>query len=127
MRTRLSGWQVKTEREQDTMKYVEVKFKTPAHVGSDAITYKLDFPAEVEGINVKSIKVKSEENIAFTAAIMEQDGVDVIYQSLEEVKYHYDNVDILYLPAIKAFFVHLHNRGSLTTKFDIEIKGIEVR
>lgn len=127
MRTRLSGWQVKTQKEQDTMRYVEASLKTNAHVGSDIVTYRLDFPAEVMGFNVKSIKVQSEENVAFTVDVMEEDNIDVIYQSTEEIKYHYDNVDIVHYPNVKAFFVRIHNRGSLTTKFNIQIKGIEVK
>lgn len=127
MRTRLSSWQVKTQKEQDTMKYVEASIVTGAHVGSDIVTYRIDFPQDVVGFNIKSIKVKSEENIAFTVDIMEEDNVDVIYQSTEEIKYHYDNIDIVHLPSVKAFFVRIHNRGSLTTKFNIQIKGIEVK
>lgn len=127
MRTRLSSWQVKSNREHETMKYVEVKLNTAAHVGSNTVTYRLDFPKDVDGFNIKSIKVKSEENIEFTVAIMDEDNVDFIYQSLEEIKYHYDNIDIVHRPVTKAFFVKIHNRGSLTTKFSIEIKGIEVR
>lgn len=127
MRTRLSSWQVKTQKEQDTMKYVEASTVTGAHVGSDIVTYRIDFPQDVVGFNIKSIKVKSEENIAFTVDIMEEDNVDVIYQSTEEIKYHYDNIDIVHLPSVKAFFVRIHNRGSLTTKFNIQIKGIEVK
>ncbi len=127
MRTRLSSWQVKTQEEQETMKYVEVNFDTPAHVGSDEVIYKIDFPVDVQGFNIKAIKVKSLETIGFTVAILEEDGIDVLYQSVEETKYHYDVVDLVYKPNVKSFFVKVHNRGSLTTKFNIQIRGIEVK
>lgn len=109
------------------MKFVEVNYTTDAHVGSDIVTYRLDFPQDVMGFNIKSVKVRSEENIAFTVDIMEEDNVDVIYQSTEEIKYHYDNIDIVHFPSVKAFFVRIHNRGSLATKFNIQIRGIEVK
>ena len=127
MRTRLSSWQVKTQEDNETMKYVEVKHSTDSHVGSDAVIYKIDFPEDVEGFNIKAIKVKSVENIAFTVTIFEEDGIDVLYQSVEEIKYHYDVVDLVYKPTVKSFYVQIHNRGSLTTKFDIQIRGIEVK
>ena len=109
------------------MRYVEVNFDTPAHIGSGEVTYKIDFPDDVQGFNIKAIKVKSLEAIGFTVAILEEDGIDVLYQSVEEIKYHYDVVDLVYKPNAKSFFVKVHNRGSLTTKFNIQIRGIEVK
>lgn len=127
MRTRLSSWQIKEREENNYMKYVEVKYTTIAHLPESIVTYQINFPQNVEGFNIKSIKVKSEENALFNIVLLDADNNDKIYESFYETQYHYDNVDLVYKPNNKYFLVRIHNQSLLTTKYHIEIKGIEVK
>lgn len=127
-RTVLSGWQIRREDRDDIpMKYVELNHITKAHIPNDNVVYRLSFPDKVEGISIKTIRIVAEDNVPFMVDILDESLTESIYESLEETKYHYDQVDIPYLPTDKALFVNIHNRGSVTTKFDIKIKGLEVR
>lgn len=127
MRTRLSSWQIKEREENNYMKYVEAKYTTIAHLPESIVTYQINFPQNVEGFNIKSIKVKSEENTLFNIVLLDADNNDKIYESFYETQYHYDNVDLVYKPKNKYFLVRIHNQSLLTTKYHIEIKGIEVK
>ena len=127
MRTRLSSWQVRQREETETMVYTEATLDTPSHPGTSSTIYTIPFPAGVEGMNIKSIKIRSVESVEFQVTILEEGTGDVLYESLNETKVHYDMVDLVYKPVMKAFQVQIHNRGSLATKFNIQIKGIEVR
>ena len=127
MRTRLSSWQVRDEGEAETMRYSEATFDTPAHPGTSAVIYDVPFPSGVEGLNIKSIKVRSVEPVEFQVTILEEDANEILYESVNETKVHYDMVDLVYKPSTKTFRVRIQNRGSLSTKFNIQIKGIEVR
>lgn len=127
MRTQLSNWQIKSYEERDQMKYVSVSHKTIAHVGNNITTYEVPFPKGIDGFMIKTIRITSEENVAFVIDLMDGATESSIYQSLEEIKFHYDQVDIPYKPIEKSFFVRIHNKGNLTTKFTIDIRGIEVR
>ena len=126
MRTRLSSWQTKSNEERDQMKYVSVSHTTIAHVGTDVVLYEIPFPEGIDGFMIKTVRVTAEDNVAFTVQLMDGNTAYSIYQSLEELKFHYDQVDIPYKPEERAFFVQLHNKGNLTTKFTIDIRGIEV-
>lgn len=127
MRTQLSNWQIKQYKERDQMKYVSVNETTIAHVGNSIVTYEIPFPEGVEGVMIKTIRIESEENVSFVVDLMDGATNLSIYESLEEIKFHYDQVDIPYKPEEKKFFVRIHNKGNLTTKFNIDIRGIEVK
>lgn len=117
------------EREENDahMKYVSVHHDTIAHVPDAIVTYTIPFPDGVEGINIKTIRVESEQNIKFVIDLMDGNSNISIYESNEEIKFQYDQVDIPYKPDDKKMYVRLQNKGSLTTKFHIEIRGIEVK
>lgn len=128
MRTRLSGWQIHNKDRDDlSMRYVEIKHDTIAHVSNDIVTYRIPFADGVEGLSIKTIRVVSEQNLKFVVDLMDGPTQESIYGSLEEIKFHYDQVDIPYLPSDKALFIRIHNKGSITTKFSITVKGIEVK
>jgi hypothetical protein len=126
MRTQLSNWQIKSREERDQMKYVSVSQKTIAHSGNSIVDYEIPFPDGVDGFMVKTIRVTSEENVAFIVDLMDGETGYSIYESLEEIKFHYDQVDIPYKPSERTFFVRIHNKGNVTTRFTIDIRGIEV-
>lgn len=128
MRTKLSRWQIKELSERDDqMRYVELIHTTVAHVSNDIVTYRLDFPVGVAGIQINTIRVESMEDVPFTVNLMDGNTDTTIYESNIENKLHYDSVVIPYKPSEAAVFVRIHNRGSLTTKFTITIRGVEVR
>lgn len=127
MRTQLSDWQVKNRQERDQMKYVSTSYQTVAHIGSSLVTYRIPFPEGIDGFMIKTVRVISEENVAFVVDLMDGNSEFSIYESLEEIKFHYDQVDLPYKPTEKAFFVGITNRSNLTTKFTIDIRGIEVK
>lgn len=126
MRTQLSNWQLKSYKERDQMKYVEVNYKTISHTGNAITRYEIPFPDGTDGVLINTIRVTSEENVAFVVGLMDGSTPTSIYESLEEVKFHYDQVSIPFKPKERMFFVNIHNKGNLTTKFTIEIRGIEV-
>ena len=126
-RTRLSSWQIPVQEERGKMNYVQLKYDTIAHVANDTVVYKIDFPKGIEGINIKTIRIISDERVAFIARLLDDEGDFPIYETLEEIQYQYDNVDIAYKPNKKAIFVEILNKGDLTTKFHIDIRGIEVK
>lgn len=128
MRTQLSGWQIRGRDGDDSaMKYVELTHVTISHVANAIETYRIPFPEALDGLSIKTIKVVSEQNLKFVVDIMDGETTDSIYESLEEIKFHYDQVDIPYRPSERALFVRIHNKGSVTTKFTITVKGIEVK
>lgn len=128
MRTRLSAWQIREREGEDTgMKYVELNHDTIAHVKNGIVTYRIPFPDKMDGLSIKTIKVVSEEHNSFVVTLMDGDTSDFIYESLEESKFHYDQVDIPYRPSERALYVRIHNRGTVTTKFSITVRGIEVK
>jgi hypothetical protein len=127
LRTQLSDWQVKTREDRDQMKYVSMNYQTAAHVGNSITTYQIPFPEGVDGFMIKTVRVISDENVSFIADLMDGNSELSIYESLEEIKFHYDQVDLPYKPVEKAFFVRIFNKGNLTTKFTIDIRGLEVK
>lgn len=127
MRTQLSGWQVKRNGDDAGMKYVELTHDTIAHVANDIVIYRIPFADNIDGLSIKTIKVVSEQNLKFIVDLMDGDTSDSIYESLEEIKFHYDQVDIPYRPSERALYVRIHNRGTITTKFTITVRGIEVK
>lgn len=127
MRTRLSSWQVNELQGRDTMQYIEMKHTTVAHAGNGIVTYQIPFPEGVAGLIIKTIRITSLENSSFIVDLMDGNTNYSIYESLEETKFHYDNVDIPYKPIEQALFVRIHNKGSLTNKYEIDIRGIEVK
>lgn len=128
MRTQLSGWQVKERNGDDAgMKYVELTHSTIAHVANGIVVYRIPFPDNVDGLSIKTIKVVSEQTLQFVVDLMDGDTTDSIYESLEELKFHYDQVDIPYRPSERALYVRIHNKGTVTTKFAITVRGIEVK
>lgn len=129
MRTRLSPWQIKNGVGEGagSMKYIGVDYTTIAHVANESVIYRIPFPADVEGVLVHTIRVESELNVAFTVDLMDGNTNKTIYESLEETKFHYDQVNVPYKPSEKAFFVRILNKSGSTTKFNIEIRGVEVR
>lgn len=126
MRTRLSAWQIKAQKEQEQMKYVEASYETTTLAGNMSSSYFIPFPEGVSGMNIKSIKVSSAEFVPFIFKALEDDG-SVLYESGEETKEVYDAVDIVYKTDNKGLSVVLQNRGVITTKFKVKINGIEVR
>lgn len=126
MRTQLSNWQLKSYKERDQMKYVEVNHDTIAHVGNSIVNYQIPFPDGVEGFLINTIRVTSEQNVSFVVLLMDGNTNIPIYESLEEIKYHYDQVSIPYKPSDKNFYIQIQNKGNLTTKFKVDIRGIEV-
>lgn len=129
-RTRLSPWQYQSSGAggEGTMKFVKLTHTTPAHVANGTVTYRIPFPTGVTGIQINTIKIVSIENIRFTVDIMDGNTSETIYESNEELKYQYDNVFIPYKnDADPALYVRLSNKGGIATKFDIDIRGIEVK
>jgi hypothetical protein len=127
LRTQLSDWQVKTREDREEMKYASVTYQTTAHVGNMITTYQIPFPDGVDGFMLKTFRVVSDENVSFVADLMDGNSNVSIYESLEEIKFLYDQVDLPYKPAERAFFVRIYNKGNLTTKFTIDIRGLEVK
>lgn len=128
MRTRLSPWQVKqSETEGGSMKYVSVNHTTNAHVPNDTVVYQIPFPDGIEGVLISTIRIESVENVPFVVDLLDGNTTKTIYESLEELRFQYDQVNIPYKPSEKSFFVRIHNKGGVTTKFNIEIRGVEVR
>lgn len=108
------------------MKYVSTNYKTVAQVGNSTVLYKVPFSDGVDGINIKTIRVESDENVAFVVSLLDSETGYPIYESLEELKIHYDQVDIPFKPVERNFFIRIFNKSNLTTKFTFDIKGIEV-
>lgn len=127
MRTQLSSWQLKEQGGHQQMKYVELHYSSPAHLAGETISYPIDFPLNVEGINIKSIKAVSDENIEFSIALIDAVNHDIVYESLDEIKMHYDTIDLVYKSTNKRIIARFINKGALTTKFTVTIKGIEVK
>jgi len=130
MRTRLSQWQVKDSDKGDemSMKYVSVDHTTAAHLLNDIVVYRIPFPAGIEGVLIHTIRIQSDMKNIFTADLMDGENTSkTIYESLEEDSFHYDQVNVPYKPNDKAFFVRMQNKSGPTTKFKIEIRGIEVK
>lgn len=126
-RTQLSGWQIPSIESSGKMKYIELSHSTVAHVANSIVVYRLNLPDDIDGINLKTIRVISDENLSFVVRLMDGDTDMPIYESLEEIKYQYDNVDIPYKPTERAVFVEIHNKGTITTKYHINLRGIEVK
>lgn len=127
MRTRLSEWQIKGLKGSGQLKYLQINKLTPSHVANDVVTYPIDLPEGADGVNIKTISVQSDQsNNAFIVMLMDGATENRIYESREEIGYHYDNIDIPYKPTDKKVYVRIHNRGSVSTKFKIDIRGIEV-
>lgn len=127
MRTQLNDWQIRVRENQDEMKYVHIEHKTVAHSPSEVVIYPIPFPEGVLGINIKTIRVLSEEAVPFFIDLMDGASNETIYESLEEMQKQYDQVDLPYKPVEKKLFVRIHNKGNVATKFSIDIRGIEVK
>lgn len=110
------------------MKFVKLTMTTVAHTPNATTTYRLPLPKDVKGIQINTIKIVSVENVRFTIDIMDGNTQETIYESNEELRYQYDNVFIPYKnDADPAIYVRLTNKGNLATKFDIDIRGVEVK
>lgn len=129
MRTKLSPWQIKNggQAGDGSMRYVGVNHTTLAHVANESVIYRIPFPIDVDGVLISTIRVESELNVVFTVDLMDGNTNKTIYESLEETKFQYDQVNVPYKPSEKAFFVRILNKSGSTTKFNIEIRGVEVK
>lgn len=129
MRTRLSQWQMKgsIEGDENAMKYVSVDYVTAAHLLNDSVIYRIPFPVGVDGVLIHTIRVESDMVNVFTVDLMDGDNAKTIYESLDETRFHYDQVNVPYKPDDKAFFVRMRTKSGPTTKFKIEIRGVEVK
>ena len=127
MRTQLNDWQIRARENENEMKYVHIPYQTVAHSPAEIVTYPVPFPADIKGINIKTIRIVSEESLNFVVSLMDGNTEDVIYESLDELGMQYDQVDIPYKPAEQKLFVRIHNKGSVATRFTIDVRGLEVK
>lgn len=127
MRTRLSDWQIKNGGGEGTMKYISLEHQSVSHLGFDNVIYEIPFPDNVDGVMIKTIRVDSEQDVPFVVSLLDGSSGPSIYQSVQEQKFHYDQVDIPYKPDERAFYVLIEHEGNLTTKFKIDIRGVEVK
>lgn len=128
MRTRLSSWQMPTVvSDGDSMKYSEIKYTTPAHVGNSEVTYKIPLPEGQAGILIHTLRVSAQTNVAFVVSLMDGNSSNVIYESNQEIRFHYDQVIIPYKPVDGFLYLKVYNKGDIASKFDITIRGVEVK
>jgi hypothetical protein len=128
MRTKFSPWQIKNGWGEDiAMKYVGVDYDTATHVGNESVIYKIDFPEGIDGVLIHTLRIESDISIAFTVDLMDGISTQTIYESIDETKFQYDQVNVPYKPSTKAFYVRLRNKSGIATRFNIQIRGIEVK
>ncbi|WP_422661731.1 hypothetical protein ACK8P5_25595 (plasmid) [Paenibacillus sp. EC2-1] len=128
MRTQFSPRQLSGIKTGDeAMRYVQVKYSTPAHGKNETITYSIPLPADVDGIMINTIRVLSQENLTFVADLMDGPTGPSIYESLDELRFLYDQVNIPYKPSDKTLYIRILNKGDISTKYEIDIRGVEVK